>query len=116
MYLVVSLNQKSLHDETERDITKQLYIFSEKSSEVMKTFDANNPKSIEPIPIKKLEGDIILWMGTQGLSQPSSAGFLEAPVYCGDKELDWEAYEICVEWCKSEGIRMMADLKNRVVP
>jgi hypothetical protein len=32
-----------------------------------------------------------------------------------DEELDWEMYEICVERCKKEGIRTIADLKDRVV-
>lgn len=37
------------------------------------------------------------------------------PVYWEDEELDWDAYEICVDWCKGEGIRTIEDLKNRVV-
>lgn len=38
----------------------QLFISSEKLSEVMKTFDAANPASIKPIPIKRLKNKIIL--------------------------------------------------------
>jgi hypothetical protein len=30
--------------------------------------------------------------------------------------LDWDAYEVCVGWCKEEGIRTIADLANRTVP
>jgi hypothetical protein len=37
-------------------------------------------------------------------------------VYWEDEELDWDAYEICVEWCKENGIRTISDLKDRVVP
>ncbi|MEM3466930.1 MAG: hypothetical protein QW566_10710, partial [Candidatus Jordarchaeales archaeon] len=33
-----------------------------------------------------------------------------------DEELDWEAYEICVKWCRENGIRGISDLRNRVVP
>jgi len=29
--------------------------------------------------------------------------------------LDWEAYEICVKWCREEGIYTIADLKDRVI-
>ncbi|MBS7653969.1 hypothetical protein KEJ43_02720 [Candidatus Bathyarchaeota archaeon] len=94
----------------------QLYICSEKLSEVMKAFDANNPESIEPIPIKKLGGDIIFVDGHTRAFAAFLCGFSEVPVYWEDEELDWDAYEICVEWCKSEGIRTIADLKNRVVP
>jgi len=32
------------------------------------------------------------------------------------RRLDWDAYKICVEWCKMERIQTIADLKNRVVP
>jgi hypothetical protein len=36
-------------------------------------------------------------------------------VYWEEDELDWNAYEICVQWCEKEGVRTIADLKNRVV-
>ena len=29
--------------------------------------------------------------------------------------MDWEAYRICVGWCKEEGIRSIKDLKDRIV-
>ncbi|MEM1551364.1 MAG: hypothetical protein QXH03_01685 [Candidatus Bathyarchaeia archaeon] len=29
--------------------------------------------------------------------------------------MDWDAYKICIEWCKEEGIRNIADLKGRIV-
>jgi hypothetical protein len=40
----------------------QLYICSEKLSEVLKTFNRDDPKLMEPIPVKKLGDDIILLM------------------------------------------------------
>ncbi len=39
----------------------------------------------------------------------------EVTVFWDEDELDWEAYEICVDWCKEAGIHTIADLKNRVV-
>lgn len=94
----------------------QLYISSEKLSEVMKMFDPANHESVEPIPIKKLGNRIIFVDG----HTRSFAAFLhklsEVPVYWEGEELDWDAYELCVEWCKKEGIHTIADLKDRVVP
>jgi len=29
--------------------------------------------------------------------------------------LDWNEYKICVNWCKNEGIRSIADLTDRIV-
>jgi len=93
----------------------QLYISSEKLAEVMKTFDPNEPKSIEPIPIKKLGNEIIFVDGHTRAFAVFLRGFPDVPVYWEDEELDWDAYEICVEWCKKEGVHTIADLKNRVV-
>ncbi|KPV65278.1 MAG: hypothetical protein AOA65_0313 [Candidatus Bathyarchaeota archaeon BA1] len=93
----------------------QLYISSEKLSEVMKTFDPNKPESMEPIPIKKLENEVIFVDGHTRAFAAFLHSFSEVPVYWEDEELDWDAYEICVEWCKKERIHTIGDLKNRVV-
>ncbi|MEM3565977.1 MAG: hypothetical protein QXK18_03785 [Candidatus Bathyarchaeia archaeon] len=81
----------------------------------MKTFNPADPKMMEPIPIKKLNGDIILVDGHTRDFAAFINGFSEVPVYWEYEELDWDAYKICVEWCMREGIRTIADLKNRVV-
>lgn len=93
----------------------QLYISSEKLSEIMKTFNSANHELIEPIPIKKLGNEIIFVDGHTRAFAAFLHGLSEIPVYWEDEELDWDAYEICVEWCKKEGIRTIADLKDRVV-
>ncbi|NWF86555.1 hypothetical protein HXY32_01885 [Candidatus Bathyarchaeota archaeon] len=94
----------------------QLYISSEKLSEVMRTFNPDRPESIEPIPIKKLEDEIIFVDGHTRAFAAFLHGLSEVPVYWECEKLDWEAYTICVEWCKKAGIHTIADLKNRVVP
>ncbi len=94
----------------------QLYISSEKLSEVMKTFDPAKPELIEPIPIKELGNTIVLVDGHMRAFAAFSCNVPEIPVYWENEELDWDAYKICVEWCRKEGIRTIADLKNRVVP
>ncbi len=38
----------------------QLYISSEKLSQVMKTFDPSKPELLEPIPVKKVGGEVYL--------------------------------------------------------
>jgi hypothetical protein len=94
----------------------QLYISSEKLSEVMKTFDPDKPKSVEPIPIKKLGNKIIFVDGHTRAFAAFLHNLSEVLVYWEDEELDWDAYEICVGWCKKEGIHTIAGLKCRVVP
>ena len=93
----------------------QLYISSEKLNEVMRAIDPMKPRAIEPIPIKKLGSRIIFVDGHTRAFAAFLRGFPMIPVYWEDEELDWDAYAICVEWCKKEGIRTIADLKDRVV-
>ncbi|MEM2104873.1 MAG: hypothetical protein QXV21_00150 [Candidatus Bathyarchaeia archaeon] len=94
----------------------QLFISSEKLSEVLKTFDATNPASMEPIPIKLLKDKIIFVDGHTRAFAAFLHGFSKVPVYWETEELDWEAYEICLKWCEEEGIYTIADLKDRVIP
>jgi hypothetical protein len=94
----------------------QLYISSEKLSEVMKTFNPDKPESIEPIPIKKFGNEIIFVDGHTRAFAAFLHGLSEVPVYWEDEDLDWEAYKICVDWCRNEGIHTIASLKNRVIP
>lgn len=94
----------------------QLFISSEKLSEVMKTFDAANPAAMEPIPIKQLKNKIIFVDGHTRAFAAFLHGFSKVPVYWETEELDWEVYEICLKWCEKEGIRRIADLKDRVIP
>ncbi len=94
----------------------QLYISSEKLSEIMKTIDFDDLESIEPIPIKKLGDDIIFVDGHTRAFATFLHSISEVPVYWEDEKLDWDAYEICVGWCRKEGILTIADLETRVVP
>ncbi|MEM2087828.1 MAG: ParB/Srx family N-terminal domain-containing protein [Thermoproteota archaeon] len=93
----------------------QLYISFKKLCEVMKRFNPSDPGSMEPIPVKKLGDDVIFVDGHTRAFAAFLCGISEVLVYWEDEQLDWEAYEICVEWCKESGIRSISDLKNRVV-
>lgn len=93
----------------------QLYISSQKLSEVMKTFNRDLPESITRVPIKRLGNEIILLDGHTRAFAAFLHNLSKVPVYWEDEELDWDAYEVCVKWCKKEGIRTIADLKDRVV-
>ncbi len=93
----------------------QLYISSDKLKSVMKNFPSQ-PTSIEPIPLKKLRDRIVFVDGHTRALAAFLHGFSKVPVYWEHEELDWEAYQICVEWCREEGIHTIADLRNRIVP
>jgi len=76
------------------------------------------PKKTEisrPIPIKQLNDDVIYTDGHTRSFAAHLNGLEKDSVFWDEDDLDWEAYEICVKWCKDEGIYTIADLKNRVV-
>jgi len=92
----------------------QLYINSEKLRYVMR-LPESGPFSVKLIPEKKLGNQVVFVDGHTRALVAFLLGFSEVLVYWKDEELDWEEYEICVEWCKDEGISTILDLKNRVV-
>ena len=90
----------------------QLFISTEKLAEVLRGFD---PTRVEPIPVKRLGDDVVMTDGhTRGFGT-FLCGMQELPVVWDEDELDWEAYEICVAWCKEDGLRSVADLVGRVI-
>jgi hypothetical protein len=94
----------------------QLYISSEKLDNVMGSLDRLKPVFLEPIPVKKLGDQVVFVDGHTRAFAAFLLGLPEIPVYWEDEELDWDEYEVCVTWCKEEGIHTISDLKNRIVP
>jgi hypothetical protein len=92
----------------------QLYISRRKLSSVMEDFAAK-PSLMDPIPVKKLGGRIVFVDGHTRALAALLHRFPRVPVYWEDEELDWEAYEICVRWCRDDEIYTIADLKNRII-
>lgn len=91
----------------------QLYISREKYAEVLKLYESDEKSQLEPIPIKELDGELVSTDGhTRGVMWVLK-GFEEVDCVWEDLEMDWEAYRICVQWCKDAGITSMFDLRDR---
>lgn len=88
----------------------QLYINQEKLSKVQHQLDAINLQPIEPIPYKDLGGLRVMTDGHARAFAAHLAGSEAVPAYEDPDDLDWEAYQICVDWCHAEGIFSIADL------
>lgn len=93
----------------------QLYISSAKLSEVMKVFESGTENELEPIPIKELDGDMVSTDGHTRLLAWYLNGHREVECEWEDVEMDWDAYRICVQWCRAEGIQSIVDLKERIL-
>ena len=93
----------------------QLYISSEKLAIVMNAFDCGKEKELEPIPIKELDGALVSTDGHTRLLAWYLHGYKQVDCVWEDVEMDWDAYRICVQWCKEEKIDTIADLKDRIL-
>jgi len=93
----------------------QLYISSAKLAAVMKVFESGNEKELEPIPIKELDGNLVSTDGHTRLLAWYLHGYKEVECEWEDLEMDWDAYRICVQWCREENIDTLADLKDRIL-
>ena len=90
----------------------QLYVSSAKLAQVTADEELGE---IEPVPVKDLDGEIVMTDGHTRALAALLAGAAEVPAVWDTDELDWEAYRICVAWCKAEGVRTIADLRDRIV-
>jgi hypothetical protein len=93
----------------------QLYISSAKLDTIMRRFEQSKPVLVEPIPVKMLGNQVIFVDGHTRALAAFLLGLLEIPVYWEDEQLDWNEYEVCVKWCREEGIYNISDLGSRIV-
>lgn len=93
----------------------QLYISSQKLAKVLEITDFSKAESLEPLPIKRLGGKTVLTDGHTRAFAAFKSGLVRIRVFWDTDDLDWEAYQICLDWCTQEGINTIADLENRVV-
>ena len=92
----------------------QLFINEEKLARVMCAVGKDG--AIEPLPVKKL-GDHIVY--SDGHTRALAAWLRRErviDVYWETDELSWDAYAVCVEWCRAHGIHSIADLRYSVIP
>lgn len=93
----------------------QLYISTAKLASVLREIDSHGIENVRPVPVKQLDGELVATDGHTRLFALHLMGRTDAPIEWETEDLDWEAYRICVRWCKKEGIRSAADFVGRVV-
>ncbi len=93
----------------------QLYISQSKLNRLLEEIERGDTQIFEPIPIKEIDGDLV---STDGHTR-AVAWLLNGNEYLDveweDEDLDWDAYRICVQWCKDEEITKISDLKQRII-
>ena len=93
----------------------QLYISESKLKKIVNNYNFIKPAVIAPVPVKELDGEIVYTDGHTRAFALFQNGEKSIRVFWDEDDMDWEAYRICVEWCKDEGIYRISDLENRIV-
>jgi len=94
----------------------QLYISKQKLNNIQISLNLANPMLDNPLPIKKLNGRIIFVDGHTRAVAFYLLNQKTVPVYWEYEELDWEMYEVCVQWCIDEKILSVEELSQRIIP
>lgn len=93
----------------------QLYISRAKLARVRGWWRPPRAKTLPPLPVRRLHGRIIYTDGHTRAFAAYRAGVEAVPVVWDEDELDWDAYQICVDWCRAAGIHTIKDLEGRVI-
>jgi len=93
----------------------QLYISKQKLAKVKEKFNPKDISTLDVIPIKEIKNTIFYTDGHTRAFAAYQAGFTKVPVIWEDEELDWELYQIRINWCNDEGIYSITDLNDRVI-
>ncbi len=93
----------------------QLYLSAKRLEQILAWIKSEDPDEIEPLPVKELDGHLMLTDGHHRAFAFHSLGLRQIKVIPDPDELDWEAYRICIQWCLEEGISSVMDLKSRIV-
>ena len=99
-----------------RDIQpSQFYISEEKIRAILLWFNKDDLSNFEPIPLKKLNGRIIFTDGHTRAWVAHTAGLETVPFVWDEDDLDWEAYQMCVDACIEQNVRTVADFEGRIL-
>ena len=93
----------------------QLYVCQEELDAMLRVVERIGGIA-EPIPVKRRACGLVM---TDGHSRALAAYrcVIHSVLAVWEREdLDWEAYDTCVAWCREEGIRSIDGLEERVVP
>ncbi|MGN1346582.1 MAG: GNAT family N-acetyltransferase [Eubacteriales bacterium] len=92
----------------------QLCISADKLRAVREWFDGDVAK-MDPIPVKKLAGRLLMTDGHTRAAAAFLAGADEVPCVWDTDDMDWAAYAADITMCAEEGVTSVQKLAERIV-
>lgn len=93
----------------------QFYLSEEKLKRIREWFDPKDLSNFEPLPIRRLDGNVIFTDGHTRAFAAWQAGLESVPTVWDGDDLDWDLYRVCVEASRKRGIQSIADLSERIL-
>ena len=93
----------------------QLYINESKLEKIHEIIKGRGIIALLPVPVKKLQGKLILTDGHTRALALHQLGYSMIMAEWETDELDWEEYEICLNWCVDDNITGIKDLNDRII-
>ena len=93
----------------------QFYISEKKLRDIENWFDPKDLSGFEPIPIKLLDGKLVMTDGHTRAVAAIKAGLDSVPLVWDEDELDWDMYRACVSACQEQNILSPADLLTHII-
>ncbi len=94
----------------------QLYISAQKLDALRRQYPHPTPENIPPIPVKRLGNCLFATDGHTRAVLLCLNGYEKARIEWETEKLDWDMYEICLQWCEQEGLLSLCDLVKRIIP
>ncbi len=93
----------------------QLYINERKLAALEARYPPGTEARMEPVPVTRLRGAVAFTDGHTRAFLAWKRGLAEVVACWDDSELDMGTYLQCLDWCREEGIRTIADLDGRII-
>ena len=93
----------------------QFYISAKKLEDIERWINPSDFSNIEPIPVKQLDGKLVMTDGHTRAVAAIKAGLDHVPLVWDKDELDWDMYRACVNACQEQSVLSPEDLLMRIV-
>ena len=112
---ILSMTPERLYVDLEILQPSQLYISAPRLKQILAWLESQDMMKIDPLPVKLLNRRLVLTDGHHRALAMQLLGLSQAVIVMDKDDLDWEAYQVCADWCVAERITSVKHLEKRIV-